>query len=155
MYTRLHRSRWFWLMAVLALVLTLGAVPILAEAGVDFCNSDPLVKIGSKMVSIKVGVDKTRLADVDGIVQVVVVVPRGAPTTVVYVSQLYFAQVAHVQTNPDLAWNDSGPNTIEVKALVPGAEPRFATRLEVSSAGSRRTTTGKSDGWMSLAYTLR
>jgi hypothetical protein len=150
--TRTHRIP---LLIVLGLLASLSWLPFQAEAGVDFCNSDPLIKIGSKMVSIKVGVDKNRLPDIDGTVHVVVHVPEGTPTNVVYVSQLYFPQAVRIQTIPGLTWDPNGRNTIQVKALVPGLGPNFATRLEVSSSGSPRSTTGKSDAWMSLSYTLR
>jgi hypothetical protein len=140
---------------LIALLLLLGALPAYVSAGVDYCQNDPILMVGPAKVTILVGVDNSRLQDVTGPIQVVVTVPKGAPTQVIFVSQWPLAEVVSVVESAKDVYNPIGTNSVSTKVYVPGRGGSIPIQTQIfSTHGKSIVVYGASNTWLKATAKL-
>jgi hypothetical protein len=152
-----RRSIWLALIcATLAMLALIGQSPVSAEAGVDYCASDPIIDIGRTRLNILVGIRNGRLDDITGDVLVEVEVPQGAPRTrIVFVDQSLFKQRVTIKQATDRVWVPGERNPIKIRVFVPGQGAIPAVNVNTKGDGSEHNQPGKFNRWIQTVHHVR
>ena len=128
---------------LLTLVMLVGALVAFAmrvEAGVQFCEADPVIQIGDKQVTVTVQIPSDQVANLRGPVTIIASLPRNhPPTRVTYQPNAPFAEQVVLRESV-IPWNDEGPNIVRVSVYVPSAVEHDVIVIAASGATSNQAT---------------
>jgi hypothetical protein len=146
--------KFFGWISVVALLVVLTLVPHPADAGVDFCQSDPIVDINGQIVNVLVSVPRANLGDIKGKVRVTIEHPDKVPTRLVDVDNSLF--VYDVKLKRGDRWRDDKPNVVKVKVKVDNEKEvaDFPIMVEVRGDLGRTIKMGRSGKSFTVEHRL-
>lgn len=134
--------KWLVVLAVMMLM------PLTVHAGVDYCSTDPILKVNGQLQNILVGVPGDMIQYISGPVEVSVIHPGGVGAEIVFIDNSLFEY--RVTLKAGAAWSTTKTNYLKVGVVVPTASgaPNFPVQLIVENSlqrieviGSSRSTT--------------
>ena len=148
----MHHPTRIWL--ALSLIAALALAPASASASTEWCWGDPVVKIGTEVVTINVGVQErsTVVRKHVRAATIVIELPEGVSTSVEKTTSKHFPEVTQFR-RVSTSWQPGQPVPVTVIVTF-DATADMPAAVRIVSVHGTITATGTTQGQMSASFVL-